>query len=384
MKNFVVRKISQKSRARAGILTTAHGDIQTPAFMAIATQGAVKGLTVPEVKTLGADIILSNTYHQYLQPGVAVIKKFGGLHKFMNCDLPILTDSGGFQIFSLANIARVKRDGVEFRSHIDGSKHFLTPSKSIDIQMALGSDIMMVLDLFPGYPATRKKAKQSVETTTRWAEESLKRRKEKGERRKGAEQMLFAIVQGSTFKDLRLQSVKELTAMDFSAKGGPALGWDGYAVGGLAVGEPAKKMYQALDWVVPHLPADKPRYLMGVGYPENIVEAVKRGIDMFDCVIPTREARHGRLFIWSSKGRLTLKGDFYSTINIRNSAFRTDKKSVDKNCDCLLCKEYSRGYLHHLFKTNEMLGMRLATIHNLRFYLQLMSELRQAIKKQIL
>lgn len=393
---------SKLSRARAGVLYTGHGPVETPFFMPIATKAAIKGLTVEEVKACGAQITLSNTYHLLLQPGMTLMKRFGGLHQFMHTKLPILTDSGGFQIFSLGHMKKLLPHGVEFRSHINGDKHVLTPQKAIDIQTTLGSDIMMVLDYFPGYPATRKHAEQSVERTTRWAQICLEYKKkldkarlagttsalghsslEKEERRASrGKQLLFAIVQGSTFKDLRIRSAKELIEVGkrFSAKGGPASGWDGYAVGGLAVGEPAPEMYKVLDYITDELPSDKARYLMGVGYPDNIVEAVKRGIDMFDCVIPTREARHGRLFLWSAKGQSTLKGKFYTTINIRNSQFRTDQKPVDPRCDCTLCHNYTRGYLYHLFKTDEMLGLRLATIHNLRFYLRLMQLIRQAIK----
>ncbi len=362
---------SKLSRARAGVLYTGHGPVETPFFMPIATKAAIKGLTVEEVKACGAQITLSNTYHLLLQPGMTLMKRFGGLHQFMHTKLPILTDSGGFQIFSLGHMKKLLPHGVEFRSHINGDKHLLTPQKAIDIQTTLGSDIMMVLDYFPGYPATRKHAEQSVERTTRWAKICWEYKKKLETRNsKLKKQLLFAIVQGSTFKDLRLRSAKELTAMDFN----------GYAVGGLAVGEPAPEMYKVLDYITDELPSDKARYLMGVGYPDNIVEAVKRGIDMFDCVIPTREARHGRLFLWSAKGQSTLKGKFYTTINIRNSKFRTDQKPVDPMCDCTLCHNYTRGYLYHLFKTDEMLGLRLATIHNLRFYLRLMQLIRQAIK----
>jgi queuine tRNA-ribosyltransferase len=369
---FQLQKTSKKSRARAGILHTGHGPVETPFFMPIATKAAIKGLTVEEVQAAGAQITLSNTYHLLLQPGMAIMKRFGGLHKFMNTKLPILTDSGGFQIFSLGHMRKLRADGVEFRSHLNGDKHVLTPQKAIDIQSTLGSDMMMVLDYFPGYPATRDEAEHSVATTTRWAQICLEHKK-KNETLKNKnlkKQLLFAIVQGSTFKDLRMQSAKELTAMNF----------DGYAVGGLAVGEPAQEMYKVLDYITDELPTNKARYLMGVGYPDNIVEAVRRGIDMFDCVIPTREARHGRLFLWSAKGRQTLRGQFFTTINIRNSKFKTDSKSVDSTCNCPLCSDYTRGYLYHLFKTDEMLGLRLATLHNLRFYLELMSQLRKAIK----
>lgn len=369
---FTIQSESRKNKARAGMLRTAHGVIRTPFFMPIATKAAVKTLEASEVRGLGAEIILSNTYHAMLQPGVAVIKKHGGLHEFMRCALPLLTDSGGFQVFSLATLRKITEEGVEFQSHIDGSRHMLTPEKSIDIQVVLGSDIIMVLDYFPGYPATRAETERSVGLTTRWAARALAHKKKLEKKNPRIKrQMLFGIVQGSTFRDLRIQSAKELVAMNF----------DGYAVGGLAVGEPAKEMYKVLDYTVPLLPATKPRYLMGVGYPDNIIEAVRRGIDMFDCVIPTREGRHGRLFVRKQK---TLKASFWDTMNIRNSTYKIDTKPVEKNCDCPLCSKYSRAYLHHLFKTDEMLGQRLATMHNIRFFLSLMGELRVAILRNLL
>lgn len=389
---FDLQHQSWKSLARVGLLHTSHGTASTPFFMPIATKAAVKNLTVDEVKDLGAEIVLSNTYHLFVQPGLAVIKKFGGLHRFMKSPLPILTDSGGFQIFSLAKLRKLDDQGVTFRSDHNGSEHRLTPEGAVDIQVALGSDIMMVLDHFPGYPASRKTTAAAVERTSRWARRCLEHKQKLDAKRPTVKkQLLFAIVQGSVYKDLRLKSVRDLAALDFP----------GFAIGGLAVGEPMPKMYKVLDYVVPELPANKPRYLMGVGYPENIVEAVKRGIDMFDCVIPTREGRHGRLFIWSSSSRPTsrrrgvegsrgrirgpldlARGDrFYQTINIRNGKFKSDTKPVDPACDCPLCYNYSRAYLHHLFKTQEPLGQRLATMHNLKFYMFLMERVRSAILK---
>lgn len=337
-----------------GVLATAHGRIDTPFFMPIATKAAIKTLTSTEIKNLGAQIILSNTYHNYLQPGVEVIKKFGGLHKFMDIDLPILTDSGGYQVFSLKNLRKIKGDNIEFKSHLDGSKHILNPKKVIDIQRALGSDIMMVLDECVGLPSSRQKVIEALERTTRWAKIALDYKN----KLKIKKQLLFGIVQGGDYQDLRLRSAQEIISLNF----------DGYAVGGLAVGEPAKTMYQVLDYTVPELPEDKPRYLMGVGYPDNILAAVKRGIDMFDCVIPTREARHGRIFIRTKRD---LSGKFYKTINIRNSQFKNSKVKLGN---------YSLGYIHHLFKTQEMLGLRLATLNNLEFYLSLMQDIRQDIK----
>jgi len=347
-----------------GVLSTAHGSIDTPFFMPIATKAAIKSMTVQEVKDLGAQIILSNTYHNYLKPGVDIIKKFGNLHNFMDSDLPLLTDSGGYQVFSLANLRKIKGDDIEFQSHIDGSKHILNPKKVVDIQVTLGSDIMMVLDECVGLPSTKKKATEALERTTRWAKISLEYKNKLNKKSADIKkQLMFAIVQGADFKDLRLRSAEELTAMEF----------DGFAVGGLAVGEPTKTMYQVLDYTVPALPEDKPRYLMGVGYPENIVEAVKRGIDMFDCVIPTREARHGKLYVRRKKG---LGDGFYETINITNARFANDKTLLANG----RFGKYSLAYMHHLFKTQETLGTRLATMNNISFYLDLMSDIRKAIK----
>ena len=377
MQKFKVIKTDKKSKARRGILQTAHGKIQTPFFMPIATSGAVKTVTAEEVKKCGAQIILSNTYHLMLRPGMPVIKKAGGLHKFMNWSGPILTDSGGYQVFSLSKIRKIKNSGVEFQSHLDGSKHLLTPEKAIKIQETLGSDIMMVLDECPKYPVSKSYARKSMELTTTWAIRSKRAHSNKN--------LLFGITQGSTYKDLRIQHVRELVK----------IGFDGYAVGGLAVGEPVQKMYQVLDWVVPELPENKPRYLMGVGKPEQIIEAVKRGVDMFDCVIPTRNARHGTLYVWGNKlggarafARAWLKqglqstplgGKFYQELRIKQSKYRLDIKPVDPQCNCELCQNYSRSYLRHLFMTNEPLALRLATLHNVNFYLRLMELIRKGI-----
>ena len=400
MLGYTLKKSSKKSRARLGLLKTAHGVIQTPFFLPVATRAAIRGLEITELQQMGFEAVLSNTYHNYLQPGLEVFKKFGGLHKFMNCSLPILTGSGGFQIFSLGHMAKLNDKGVTFRSHINGDLHTLTPKKAIDIQRTLGSDIMMVLDYFPGYPATRVAAERSVKLTSDWAAQCLehkrteerKNQRTKGRKNRGTkEQLLFAIVQGSTFKDLRLRSARELTAMDFN----------GFAVGGLAVGEPAEKMYDMLDVTVPELPENKARYLMGVGYPDNIVEAVKRGIDMFDCVIPTREARHGRLFYYSDDPAISIRrargsrpartrkvagfapfsakgwpaSGWWDTINIKLAKYKSDTSPIS------LGSPYSKAYLHHLFRTNEMLGLRLATIHNLEFYYRLMEDIRLSIKQ---
>jgi queuine tRNA-ribosyltransferase len=363
---FKLIKSSNKSQARIGVLTTAHGSINTPFFMPIATKAAIKSLTVKEVKDLGAEIILSNTYHNYLRPGLQVFKKFGNLHKFMDCPLPILTDSGGYQVFSLSKMREIKGENITFTSYLDGSKHVLNPKKVIDIQVALGSDIMMVLDECVGLPSTKEKITQALERTSDWALKAYNYKKvlEK-KNKKVKKQLLFGIVQGGDDKELRERSVQELSKIAF----------DGFAVGGLAVGESNETMYQVLDYTVPLLPKDKPRYLMGVGYPENILNAVKKGIDMFDCVIPTREARHGRLYLWKHKD--LNKKNFYETIQITNARFAGDLTPINNTN----LKQYSRGYLHHLFKSQEPLALRLATLNNLAFYLDLMKEIRDGIKQ---
>ena len=363
MNNFTLSRKSKKSKARLSTLKLAHGKVSTPFFMPIATKGAVKTLSIDEVQELKPEILLSNTYHLYLQPGLDLLKKFGGLHKFMNWDKPILTDSGGFQVFSLSKIRKVKEDGVEFQSHLDGSKHLLTPEKVVDIQKIIGSDIMMVLDQCidstSDYTATNK----AMEITTRWATRARKYFLKK----KIKDQLQFGIVQGALFEDLRKQSALELSKLNF----------DGYAIGGLAVGETNDEMYKVLDYIVDELPADKPRYLMGVGKPENIVEAVKRGVDMFDCVIPTREARHGRLYIWKNQN-LNSK-NFYQTINISNEKFKADKTAINKDSKIPALRSYTRGYLSHLFKTQEPLALKLATLNNVEFYLELMRKIRTEI-----
>ncbi|EKD49164.1 MAG: hypothetical protein ACD_63C00249G0005 [uncultured bacterium] len=354
---------SSKSSARLGELTTNHGVIETPFFMPIATKASIKGLTVEELDMLGVQILLSNTYHLWLRPGEDIVKNAGGLHEFMKWDKLILTDSGGYQVFSLAKMRKISRDGVKFQSHINGEKKFLTPEKAIEIQQALGSDIMMVLDECAPYPCGRDDAKLAVERTSRWAEISSKI--------EHSNQLMFGIVQGSTYKDLRLQSAKDLVALDF----------DGYAVGGLAVGEPVEKMYETLDYTVPELPKDKPRYLMGVGYPEQIVESVKRGIDMFDCVIPTRNARHGTIFV---NLREIDKENFYNVIHIKNEKYKDDFSVLDESCDCPTCKAgYTKSYLRHLLVCEEPLYIRLATLHNLRFYIKLMEKIRNSIKQDV-
>lgn len=329
--------------------------------MTIATRGAVKTLEAQEVKSLGADIILSNTYHLYLRPGLEVLKKHKGLHAFMKWKGPILTDSGGYQVFSLAKIRKLTEAGAEFKDPTSGEAHTLTPEKVIDIQHAIGSDIMMVLDECPPYPASRKYVEQSMELTTRWALRCLAYKK----MRRIQKQKLFAIVQGGTYLDLRAKHAQELAQYHF----------DGYAIGGLAVGEPEEKMYASIRAAIEFLPKDKPRYLMGVGYPHQIVQAVKRGVDMFDCVLPTRNARHGNLFVWKN---FSLKGKFYSTLNIRNEKFARDLRPIDALCDCPTCSTYSRSYVRHLFKIDETLAQKLTTVHNVRFYQKLVEVLRSS------
>jgi queuine tRNA-ribosyltransferase len=357
---FSVTKKSNKSKARTGRLTTARGVITTPIFMPIATRAAVKTLVADEVRAAGAQIILSNTYHLWQRPGLAVIKKAGGLHQFMQWAGPILTDSGGYQVFSLAHARKITEKGAEFVSDIDGKKHLLTPEQAVEIQRVLGSDIMMSLDECTPYPCSRAYAQKSLAMTTRWAQRGL----DYFHKKKIKKQLLFGIVQGSVYRDLRLQSARELVGLDLS----------GYAVGGLAVGEPVAKMYDVLEYTVPVLPIGKPRYLMGVGKPEQIVESVKRGIDMFDCVVPTRNARHGLLYVFTGK-----KSMQYMEVHIKQSRYTSDMKPIDAHCDCYTCRTYSRAYLRHLFMSGDPLGLRLATIHNVRFYLQLMEKIRFAI-----
>lgn len=372
---------------RVGKLYTMHGVVSTPLFLPIATKGAVKNLSPEELREIGAEIILGNTYHLWLRPGEKLVKKAGGLQKFINWNGPMLTDSGGFQVFSLAGRrdsksgVKITEKGVEFRDPRDGKKYFMTPEKSIEIQLALGSDIIMVLDECPPYPCSKEYAKKSLERTTRWAERCFeyfhqKIAKDKMKYKNGRP-LLFCIVQGSIYKDLRIESAKQLLSIDFSALGGPTSGWDGYAIGGVAVGEPREKMKKILEWVLPMFPENKPRYLMGLGRPEEIVFAVARGIDMFDCVIPTRNARHGSLFLrkgtWNN---LEKKTSFYAGMNITNQKFRNDFRPLDPRCDCYTCKNFTRAYLRHLFAVSEPLAGRLASIHNLKFYLDLMKSLR--------
>ena len=346
-------KTCKQTGARLGRLHTPHGVIETPIFMPVGTQATVKAMTPEELKEIGSQIILSNTYHLYMRPGHDLIERAGGLHKFMNWDKPILTDSGGFQVFSLGPLRKIKEEGVEFRSHLDGSKHFLSPEKATEIQNALGSDIIMAFDECAPYPADRQYVKNSLERTTRWLERC------KAAHKYPEKQALFGIVQGGMYKELREQSAKEITAIDLP----------GYAIGGLSVGEPKDMMYEVLDYTVPLLPEDKPRYLMGVGSPDDLLEGVLRGIDMFDCVLPTRIARNGTAM--TSQGKVV----------VRNASYAEDFTSLDPECDCYTCKNYTKAYLRHLIKCNEILGARLLTIHNLHFLLKMMENVREDIKE---
>jgi len=348
---FRITAQDTRSGARTGELVTPHGVIETPVFMPVGTQATVKTMTPEEVESLGATIILANTYHLYLRPGHELIREAGGLHRFMHWDGAILTDSGGYQVFSLAPLRKVTDEGVIFRSHIDGSEHFFTPEKVVAIQEALGSDIAMALDECAPYPCDLEEARTAVERTTRWAEQA--RRAHSSEK-----QALFGIVQGSVYPALRARSAREIAAMDFP----------GYGIGGLSVGEPKELMYAVLEEVIPHLPHAKPRYLMGVGSPDCILEAVARGVDMFDCVLPTRMARHGAVFTR------------YGKLVIRNAAYARDWQPLDPFCSCYTCAHYCRAYVHHLLKAEEILGLRLTTIHNLHFILHLMEGIRAAIK----
>lgn len=344
-------KQCKQSGARLGIVHTPHGDIHTPVFMPVGTQATVKAMSPAELKEIGAEIILSNTYHLYMRPGEKLVEKAGGLHGFMNWDRAILTDSGGFQVFSLADLRNIKEEGVTFKSHIDGSKHFISPEKAIEIENALGADIAMCFDECLPYPCEYDYAKNSLYRTIRWAERCQK------SHAKPDTQALFGIIQGGMYRDLREESVREMVKMDFP----------GYSIGGLSIGEPKDIMYDVLDWTVHLLPENKPRYLMGVGSPDCLIEGAIRGIDMFDCVLPTRIARNGTVF--TSKGKVV----------VRNAEYAEDFSPLDDECDCYACRNFSRAYIRHLFKAKEILGARLATIHNLRFLINLMADIRQAI-----
>jgi queuine tRNA-ribosyltransferase len=347
---FTVMKESTNSRARLGRLKTTHGVVETPVFMPVGTQATVKTMTPQELEGLQVEIILSNTYHLYLRPGSDVVAEAGGLHQFMNWRHPILTDSGGFQVFSLGPLRTISEEGVQFRSHLDGSKHFISPEKSMEIQMDLGADIIMAFDECAPYPADRSYVQKSKDLTTRWA-----KRCQAAHTRE--DQALFGIVQGGVYQDLRRESALELLELDFP----------GYGIGGLSVGEPKELMYEVLDDLIPVMPREKPRYLMGVGSPDCLVEGVLRGVDMFDCVWPTRLARHGMV--------ITRRGN----LPIRNLPYARDFTPIEEGCGCYTCQNFSRAYIRHLIKANEVLGIRLTTIHNIFFLTRLMKEIRQAI-----
>jgi len=355
---FEVVAEDPRTQARAGLLHTPHGTVETPAFMPVGTQATVKTLTQQDLEEIGARIILGNAYHLYLRPGHRLVDRAGGLHAFMSWQGPILTDSGGYQVFSLAELNQVREEGVRFQSHLDGSYHLFTPEKVMEIEHSLGADIIMAFDECTPFPCTRQRAQESMEMTLRWAARCLKRHgllvAEEAHR---PPQALFGIVQGSVYPDLRARCARELAAMDLP----------GYAIGGLAVGEPRPEMFAIIQATLPHLPPHKPRYLMGVGLPDDLVEAVAAGVDMFDCVVPTRNARNGTAF--TPQGRLRLK----------NAALAEDFLPLDERCQCRTCQRYTRAYIRHLFQTNEILGLHLATFHNVHFFLQLMRDVRQAI-----
>jgi queuine tRNA-ribosyltransferase len=369
-KMFELLAQDRPTKARRGRLKTGHGDIDTPAFMPVGTQGSVKAVTPRELHELKAQIILGNTYHLFVRPGLNVIKHFGGLHQFTNWDGPILTDSGGYQIFSLAKLRKITEEGVAFQNHVDGTPAFISPEIAMEIQATLGSDIAMVLDECPPWPCEREYAARSLEMTTRWAkrckeavEAGVSPANPKGPAETPAateetQQLVFGIVQGATFEDLRKES----------AQATAAIGFDGYAVGGVSVGEPEDEMMKAVESSEPFLPPDKPRYAMGLGTPPQLLELVARGMDMFDCVLPTRLARNGTAF--TSTG----------TLNLKNAEFAMDKSPIQANCACPACAEFSRGYIRHLVKAEEILGLRLITLHNLHFYLGLMQQARDKIE----
>ncbi len=390
MERFKFELEKTDGKARVGRITTAHGEIETPVFMPVGTRGSVKTASPDEVRDIGAQIILGNTYHLYLRPGTDIIKKHGGLHKFMGWNGPILTDSGGFQVFSLGfgskkdskvqkgidsgqarmtrlaangvsmrELVKIKEGGVEFRSHIDGSKHFFSPESVIKMQKEIGADIMMVFDECAPADANHSYAKEAMDRTHRWADECLENHK-KIKPLYGYEQALFGIAQGVIYEDLRVESAKFMASRDF----------DGVAIGGLAVGEPEKIRNKMLETVEPHLPKDKPRYLMGVGFPQDIINAVERGVDMFDCVLPTRLARNGT--VWAYSGSL----------NLLNAKFKEDLKPLEKDCDCYACQNFTRSYIAHLIREGEILGIRLTTIHNLRFMMRFMEDIRTSISNE--
>jgi queuine tRNA-ribosyltransferase len=359
---FTLIHKDKSSKARLGKLMTAHGEVSTPVFMPVGTQGSVKTLSNDEVLACGAEIILGNAYHLFLRPGLDIIKKAGGLHKFIGWNKPILTDSGGYQVFSLAVLRKISEKGVEFSSHIDGRKHFITPEDVIDIQATLGSDIMMMFDECVHYPAARDYVEQSLELTTKWAKrskeyfsKSVVGSRESVDKKR---QLLFGIVQGGTYLDLRKKAVDQLLE----------IGFDGYAIGGVSVGEPNELIHEISSYTASLLPEDKARYLMGLGTPPDMLEAISQGIDMFDCVVPTRNGRNGQAF--------TMNGE----LQLRNAEYKEDFTPIDKDCTCMACKNYTRAYIRHLFNTQELLGLRLVSLHNIHFYVKLIELSRSAIK----
>ncbi|MFQ5648456.1 MAG: tRNA guanosine(34) transglycosylase Tgt [bacterium] len=357
-KRFEVLKQDSDSRARTARLVTAHGELRTPVFMPVGTQGTVKGVSPQELHETGSQIILGNTYHLYLRPGAEIIKKAGGLHAFSGWSKPILTDSGGYQVYSLTDLRKVTEDGVVFKSHLDGSCHEFSPELAVDIQGCFGSDIIMVLDECPPYPCTEEYAAGAVRRTTAWAKRCLSRFRE-SEPLFDFEQTIFAIVQGSTVPELRRESAEALIALDFP----------GYAIGGLSIGEPKPVLFEMVEVCTELLPVDKPRYLMGMGKPEDLVEGIALGIDMFDCVLPTRNGRKGQVFTWAGQ------------MNVRNASYREDFRPIDETCECFACRNFTRAYLRHLFQSGEILGMRLASLHNLHFYHKLVQTCRKCISQ---
>lgn len=380
---FTVVARDPGSAARVGRLETAHGVVETPVFMPVGTAGTVKAMTQPMLEELGAQLLLANTYHLLLRPGPEVIRSLGGLHRFMGWERALLTDSGGFQIFSLDTLRTITEEGVTFRSHLDGSKHYLSPEGAVEIQVALGADVIMALDECLPYPVSRQRARQSMELTLAWARRSQAafaeltsgaspqgripapppphpgRGRDVASRSPASQQALFGIVQGGTYPEFRRECARRLVEMEFP----------GYAIGGLAVGEPPALSYEMTEATMPELPEERPRYLMGVGYPLDLVEYARRGVDMMDCVLPTRNARNACLFTWAGK------------VHVRNAAYARDPRPVDERCACAVCRRYSRAYLRHLFNAGEMLAATLATYHNLYFYLDIMRRLRQAIRE---
>lgn len=352
---FKLQKTDSRTKARLGVISTPHGEIDSPFFMPVGTRATVRTLSSEDLHDIGASIELSNAYHLYIRPGLDVIKNAGGLHRFMNWNKPILTDSGGYQVFSLTKLRKITDEGVRFQSHFDGKQHFITPEDVMNIQKVLGSDMVMPLDECAPYPCDHKHALAALKRTTVWAQRSKDHFYKTAMHERG--QKLFGIVQGATYRDLRERSAKELLG----------IGFDGYAIGGVSVGEPVKEMFETLDWVMPLMPENAPRYFMGIGMPDQIVKAVGMGIDMFDTVLPTRYGRYGTAF--TSKGR----------VNIHNGEFINDLSPVDSSCDCITCRNYTRSYIRHLFNVDEILGLRLLAYHNVYFYVKLMKRIREAI-----